>query len=239
MIDIRRGTERGASRIDWLDSKHTFSFAEYMDPKHMGFRALRVINEDKVTPGAGFGTHGHRDMEIVSYVLDGAIAHKDSTGVGATIRPGDVQRMTAGSGVHHSEFNPSPNAPLHFLQIWIVPDARGLAPGYEQKSFPTAEKKGRLRLVASRDGREGSVTIHQDVDLYALWPVRRICHGCWPRRAVGTAVSGGSRALHQQSFRSPDACAAHRDCGERAHHEIPRAYRHRCPQGVFSRPDGI
>lgn len=201
MIDVRRGTERGASRIDWLDSKHTFSFAEYMDPKHMGFRALRVINEDKVTPGAGFGTHGHRDMEIVSYVLDGAIAHKDSTGVGATIRPGDVQRMTAGSGVHHSEFNPSTSDPLHFLQIWIVPDARGLAPGYEQKTFPPAEKKGRLRLVASRDGRDGSVTIHQDVDLYAsvLDPGERVTlalragRGAWVQVARGAVIVNGTR----------------------------------------------
>lgn len=167
MIQVRRGAERGASRIDWLDSKHTFSFAEYVDPAHMGFRSLRVINEDKVKPGAGFGTHGHRDMEIVSYVLDGAIRHEDSTGVGAVIRPGDVQRMTAGRGVRHSEFNPSEKDPLHFLQIWILPEKGGLEPGYEQKTFPAAEKKGRLRLVASRDGREGSVTIHQDVDLYA------------------------------------------------------------------------
>ena len=167
MITIRARDERGTAKIGWLDSKHTFSFGHYHDPAQMGFRALRVINEDRVIPGAGFPTHGHRDMEIISYVLDGALAHKDSTGTAEMIRPGEVQRMTAGTGVRHSEFNASDKEPVHFLQIWILPETEGLAPGYEQRAFSDAEKRGRLRLVASRDGRDGSVTVHQDVDLYA------------------------------------------------------------------------
>ena len=167
MITVRPAGERGKSDFGWLDSRHTFSFGDYHDPKHMGFRALRVINEDKVEAGKGFGTHPHRDMEIVSYALEGAIAHKDSMGNGSTIVPGDVQRMTAGTGVLHSEFNPSASEPLHFLQIWIVPEKRGLAPGYEQKRFDESARRGKLALVASRDGREGSVTIHQDAEIRA------------------------------------------------------------------------
>src|SRR5580692_3546414 len=167
MNAIRRSSERGLADHGWLKSFHTFSFADYYDAKHMGFGPLRVINEDRVQPGAGFGTHGHRDMEIISYVLEGELAHQDSMGNGSVIRPGDVQRMSAGTGVRHSEFNESRTEAVHFLQIWIVPDRRGHAPGYEQKTFPEAERHGRLRLVASRDGRDGSVTLHQDVALYA------------------------------------------------------------------------
>jgi redox-sensitive bicupin YhaK (pirin superfamily) len=167
MITVRKAADRGHSKHGWLDSRHTFSFSDYFDPAHVAFSRLRVINDDRVAPGAGFGTHGHRDMEIVSYVVEGAIEHKDSLGTGSIIRPGDVQRMTAGTGVRHSEFNPSPTEPLHFLQIWILPQAEGLAPGYEQRSFPLAERRGRWRLVASPDGRDGSVTVHQDVLLFA------------------------------------------------------------------------
>jgi quercetin 2,3-dioxygenase len=166
MITIRPAEERGVSRTSWLDSRHTFSFNTYYDPKHVQFRALRVINEDRVGPGGGFGTHGHRDMEIISYVLSGGLAHKDSTGTGAVIRPGDAQRMSAGSGIRHSEMNASAAEPVHFLQIWIMPAEQGIDPGYEQRSFPAEEKRGKLRLLASPDGRDGSVTIRQDVDLY-------------------------------------------------------------------------
>jgi redox-sensitive bicupin YhaK (pirin superfamily) len=167
MITVRKAADRGQSKLDWLDSRHTFSFADYFDPAHVAFSKLRVINDDRVAPGRGFGTHGHRDMEIVSYVVEGAIEHKDSLGTGSIIRPGDVQRMTAGTGVRHSEFNPSATEPLHFLQIWILPRAEGLTPSYEQKSFPIAERRGRWRLVASPDGREGSAPVHPDVLLYA------------------------------------------------------------------------
>jgi redox-sensitive bicupin YhaK (pirin superfamily) len=167
MLTLSPAAARGRTRIDWLDSRHTFSFGEWYDPAQMGFRALRVINDDRVAPGGGFPTHGHADMEIVSYVLEGALAHKDDLGTGSVIRPGDVQRMSAGTGVRHSEFNESRTEPVHFLQIWILPDRRGHAPGYEQKTFPEAERRGRLRLVASNDGREGSVSLHQDVALWA------------------------------------------------------------------------
>lgn len=163
---FRPSEARGHANFGWLNSRHSFSFGHYYDPEHMGFGALRVINEDKVSPGAGFDTHGHADMEIISYVLDGALEHKDSIGTGSVIRPGEVQRMTAGSGIRHSEYNQSKTDPVHFLQIWIVPEKNGLEPSYEQRAFPAAERTGKLRLVGSRDGREGSVTIHQDVDLY-------------------------------------------------------------------------
>lgn len=167
MLTIRPAGDRGIERFGWLDSRHTFSFGSYYDPHHMGFGPLRVINEDRVAPGNGFGAHGHRDMEIISYVLAGALAHKDSIGNGSTIRPGDVQRMSAGTGIMHSEFNASESAPVHFLQIWIQPDRAGLTPSYEEIQVPATEKQGRWRLLGSRDGRNGSVTIHQDVDLFA------------------------------------------------------------------------
>src|SRR5438477_4197247 len=163
----RRSEDRGLADFGWLKSRHTFSFGDYHDPDHMGFGPLRVINEDRVAPGRGFGTHAHRDMEIISYVLEGQLKHKDSIGTGSVIEPGDVQRMSAGTGVRHSEFNPSPSVPVHFLQIWIQPDKIGIPASYEQKHFDAAAKRGRLRLIASPDGREGSVTIHQDAYVYA------------------------------------------------------------------------
>lgn len=166
MITLRSANDRGGANHGWLDTKHTFSFADYFDPRHMGFCALRVLNDDRVTPGMGFGTHGHRDMEIVSYVLEGGLAHRDSMGHAGVIKPGDVQRMSAGTGVRHSEFNASQQEGLHFLQIWIVPAQQGLTPSYEEKQFPEAEKRGRLRLVASPDGADGSVRIHADARLF-------------------------------------------------------------------------
>ncbi len=178
MIVKRPAAERGHFDHGWLDTSHTFSFADYHDPAHMGFRALRVINEDRVAAGQGFGAHSHRDMEIITYVLDGALAHADSIGNRSTIVPGDVQRMSAGTGITHSEFNARQDEPVHLLQIWLLPDRRGLAPGYEQKAIPESEERGVLRLLASRDGRDGTVTIHQDVDLYAsrLEPGERVKH---------------------------------------------------------------
>ncbi|WP_242344862.1 pirin family protein [Anaeromyxobacter terrae] len=167
MITVRRSEDRGHFDHGWLDTRHTFSFADYHDARHMGFRTLRVINEDRVAPGQGFGTHGHRDMEILSYVLSGTLAHRDSMGTGSSIGPGEVQRMTAGTGVLHSEFNGSDSEPVRFLQIWILPERRGLLPGYEQKKFAEEERRGRLRLVASQDGADGSVTVHQDARVYA------------------------------------------------------------------------
>ena len=167
MLLIRRSDDRGRANLGWLDSRHTFSFADYNDPRYMGYGPLRVINEDRVKPGQGFGTHGHSDMEIISYVLEGELAHRDSMGNGSVIRRGDVQRMSAGTGVRHSEFNHSQAEPVHFFQIWLFPNRRGLAPGYEEKHFDDDVKRGRLKLVASRDGRDGSVVVHQDADLYS------------------------------------------------------------------------
>lgn len=167
MLEVRKSEERGAAHHGWLQSKHSFSFADYYDPRHTGYGPLLVINEDRVAPGAGFGTHGHRDMEIISYVLDGALEHKDSMGTGSVLHYGDVQRMSAGSGVRHSEFNGSKTEQVHFLQIWIKPNVQGIPPSYEEKNIPAAEKQGKLRVIASSDGREGSVLIHQDVSLYA------------------------------------------------------------------------
>ena len=167
MITLRKSTDRGHADHGWLKSFHSFSFADYMDPKHMGVGNLRVINEDRIAPGTGFGTHGHRDMEIVSYVLDGQLAHRDDMGNGSVMEPGDVQRMSAGRGIRHSEFNQAPQSETHFLQIWLLPDERDIEPGYEQKHFEEADKRGRLRLVASRDAREGSITIHANASMYA------------------------------------------------------------------------
>ncbi|MFM2061982.1 MAG: hypothetical protein RLZZ507_1652 [Cyanobacteriota bacterium] len=163
---IHKANSRGRSQIDWLDSYHTFSFSHFYDPNRMGFRSLRVINDDRIAPGAGFPTHGHGDMEILTYVLSGAVEHKDSLGTGSVIRPGEAQIMSAGTGIMHSEFNHSQTEELHLLQIWMLPDKQGLKPRYEQKTFPVSEKKGKLRLIAAKDGRDGAVTIHQDIDLY-------------------------------------------------------------------------
>ncbi len=193
MLTIRRADERGHADHGWLESRHTFSFADYHDPMHMGFRGLRVINEDRVQPGRGFGTHGHRDMEIVSYVLDGALEHKDSIGTGSVIKPGDVQRMSAGTGVMHSEFNASKTESVHFLQIWILPAQKGIAPGYEQKTFSHEDKRGKLRLIASPDGREGSVTIHADASVYAsvLEPGETVTYVVRPGRHAWIQVARG------------------------------------------------
>ena len=209
MLKIRRAEERGRTDFGWLDSRHSFSFGHYYDPAHMGFGPLRVINDDRVTPGAGFPTHPHGDMEIISYVLDGALAHKDSLGTGSVIRPGDVQRMTAGTGIRHSEFNASKTEPVHFLQIWIVPEAEGLAPSYEQKSYPAEDKRGMLRLVASRDGREGSVTVHRDVDLYAtlLGEGDRTRHTFRPGRAGWLQVARGTATVNDVQLYPGDGVA--------------------------------
>lgn len=200
MNEIRRSNERGFADHGWLKSFHTFSFADYFDPEHVEFGPLRVINEDRVQAGAGFGTHGHRDMEIISYVLEGGLAHKDSMGNGSTIKPGDVQRMSAGSGVRHSEFNPSPSEPVHFLQIWIQPAERNIEPSYEEKRFGPEEKRGRLRLIVSPDRADGSLLIHQDAKIYAglftgeeradleVAPGRRI----YVHVARGTLIANGS-----------------------------------------------
>jgi quercetin 2,3-dioxygenase len=201
MLSIRRSHERGHSHQGWLDTYHSFSFADYYDPNHMGFSALRVINEDRVAPGTGFPMHPHQDMEIITYVLEGALEHKDSMGNGSVIRPGDVQRMSAGTGVRHSEYNPSKDEPVHLLQIWILPDRGGVTPSYEQRRFPPEEIQGRLRTVASPDGGDDSVTIHQDARLYAA----RLAGGeplvyelgegrsAWLQVARGTAVLNGER----------------------------------------------
>jgi redox-sensitive bicupin YhaK (pirin superfamily) len=201
LITIRRAADRGRTRISWLDSRHTFSFGDYQDPKHMGFRSLRVINEDRVEPGGGFATHGHRDMEIVTYVLRGALAHRDSLGNGSTIRPGELQRMSAGNGIQHSEFNASKEEGVHFLQIWILPNATGLEPGYEQREFPAAERKGRLRLVSAPDGANGALTLHQDARIYAtqLDPGDEVHlplaagRGAWVQVASGILRMNGER----------------------------------------------
>jgi hypothetical protein len=201
MITLRKSEERGSANFGWLDTRHTFSFGHYWDPRWEQFRDLRVINEDWVEPGRGFPTHPHRDMEIITYVLEGALEHRDSTGGGAVIRPGDVQRMSAGRGIAHSEFNHSKEEPVHLLQIWIHPERKGLAPGYEQKEVRLEERRGRLRLLASRDGREGTVTIHQDVSLYStiLAPGQAVAHPlakgrhAWVQVARGSIVANGER----------------------------------------------
>ena len=209
MITLRRSEERGHADHGWLNTYHTFSFANYYDPAHMGFRALRVINEDRVAPGKGFGTHPHRDMEILSYVLEGALEHKDSMGNGSVMRPGDVQRMSAGTGVTHSEFNSSRSEPVHFLQIWIVPAEPGIKPGYEQKRFSDEDKRGALRLIASRDGREGSVTIHQDASVYAavLGTGEAARHTLAPGRNAWIHVARGEVKLDAEVLRAGDGAA--------------------------------
>ncbi len=200
---------RGRTKLDWLDSLHSFSFGDYHDPEHMGFRALRVINEDKVVAGGGFATHGHRDMEIISYVLSGALAHKDSLGTGSVIRPGEVQRMSAGTGITHSEFNDSADKPVHFLQIWVLPEAGGMPPGYEQKAFPASERRNRLRLLGDRSGSDGAITIHQDVRLYAadLEPGHGVSHELPAGRHAWVQVARGGVELNGVALQAGDGAA--------------------------------
>ena len=210
MLQVRRSNERGYADHGWLKSFHTFSFAGYHDPEHMGFGSLRVINDDRVAAGGGFGTHGHRDMEIISYVLEGALAHKDNMGNGSSIVPGDVQRMSAGKGVLHSEYNHSKNGTTHFLQIWIEPDVTGIQPSYEQKHFDAASKRGRLRLIASSDAREGSVLIHQDAAVYAalLDGTERASHKLAPARKAYVHVARGKVTVNGQPLQAGDALKA-------------------------------
>jgi quercetin 2,3-dioxygenase len=209
MISVRPAAERGHARHGWLDSRHTFSFADYHDPRYMGFRQLRVINEDRVQPGRGFGTHSHQDMEILSYVLDGALEHRDSLGTGSIIRPHEVQRMSAGTGVSHSEFNASQTDVVHFLQIWILPEPRGLPPSYEQRAFTPEEARGRLRLVAARDGRENAVTIHQDVSVYVtlLEHDQRVAHALAPGRHAWIQVARGAVSVNGTTLGAGDGVA--------------------------------
>jgi redox-sensitive bicupin YhaK (pirin superfamily) len=209
MLEIRRADDRGQVSLGWLASRHTFSFGDYYDPAHMGFGPLRVINEDRVQPSKGFGAHGHRDMEIISYVLSGALEHRDSMGNGSIIRPEDVQIMSAGTGVRHSEFNHSDSELVHFLQIWILPERDGLTPGYEQKTFPAADKAGRLRLVASPDGREESVTIHRDVALYAtmLADDQSVTHELPAGRIAWIQMARGTARLDGQTLSAGDGVA--------------------------------
>jgi quercetin 2,3-dioxygenase len=209
MIIVRPAEERGVANFGWLDSRHTFSFGHYYDPRHMGIGALRVINDDRVAPGGGFDTHAHQDMEIISYVLEGAMEHQDSIGTGSVIRPGDVQRMTAGTGIAHSEFNHSRTEPVHFLQIWIVPERKGLAPGYEQKTFPLEERRGKARLVASRDGRDGSLTVHQDIDLYTsvLEAGDEVAIALRPERSAWVQVARGAVTLNGTGLKEGDGAA--------------------------------
>jgi redox-sensitive bicupin YhaK (pirin superfamily) len=208
-VRIRRGRERGLADHGWLRSRHTFSFADYFDPAHMGFRSLRVINDDIVAPGGGFGGHPHREMEIVSYVLEGALEHRDSMGTGSVIRPGDVQRMSAGTGVRHSEYNASKTEPVHFLQIWIVPSVHDVPPSYEQKTFADDEKRGKKRLVASNDGREGSVTLQADADLFAaiLGDGERIEHTVAAGRGAWVHVARGAASVDGQRLEAGDAAS--------------------------------
>jgi hypothetical protein len=208
-LTVRRAAERGHADHGWLNSWHTFSFADYYDPAHMGFRALRVINDDTVAAGGGFPRHAHRDMEIISYVLDGALEHKDSMGTGSVIRPGDVQRMSAGTGVQHSEYNASKSESVHFLQIWIIPDRPGHPPGYEQKTFAADAKRGALRLVASPDGADGSVTIHQDAKVYAALIAKDdlVSHSIDVGRHAWIHVAKGAIAIDDLTLGAGDAVA--------------------------------
>jgi redox-sensitive bicupin YhaK (pirin superfamily) len=207
MLSLRKSQDRGSADHGWLKSRHSFSFADYYDPQNMGFGNLRVINEDRIAPGTGFGTHAHRDMEILSYVLEGALAHKDSLGNGAAIVPGEVQRMSAGTGVRHSEFNHAADATTHFLQIWIIPDRQGIAPGYEQKAFPDSDKRGRLRLVAAPDGRDGAVTLHADASIYAgLFDAgERAELALDPQRLAYVHVVRGELSVNGQALAAGDA----------------------------------
>jgi len=207
MIEIRKADDRGIANFGWLDSRHSFSFGSYYDPRHTGFGPLLVINDDRVQPARGFGTHGHRDMEIISYVLDGELAHQDSMGNGSVLRYGDVQRMSAGTGVMHSEFNHSPNKLVHFLQIWIEPSIQGIAPGYEEKHFDVESKRGHLRLVASPDGAEGSVTIHQDARLYAslLDGDQALSHALAPGRRAYVHLIRGALEVNGTRLQTGDA----------------------------------
>ncbi len=209
MLTIRKAEDRGHANHGWLDSYHTFSFANYYDPNHMEFRALRVINEDRVSPGAGFGTHGHRDMEILTYVLEGALEHKDSIGTGSVIKPGDVQRMSAGTGIQHSEFNHSKTDSVHFLQIWLLPEKKGLPASYEQREFGLAQNPGKMHLVAARDGREGAITVHQDVDLYAavLEPNQRVSYTLQAQRYAWVQVARGEITLNGLPLDKGDGAA--------------------------------
>jgi quercetin 2,3-dioxygenase len=207
MLTLRKSNDRGYADHGWLKSFHSFSFADYHDPAHMGFGNLRVINEDRIAAGTGFGTHGHRDMEIVSYVLDGALGHKDSIGSGAVIVPGEVQRMSAGRGIAHSEFNQAPDQTTHFLQIWLLPRERGIEPGYEQKAFADADKRGTLRVVASPDGRDGSVTIHADASMYAglFDAAERADLALDPARLAYVHVVRGEVSVNGQALAAGDA----------------------------------
>jgi redox-sensitive bicupin YhaK (pirin superfamily) len=209
MIEVRHATERGTADLGWLDSKHTFSFGSYHDPAHMGFGNLRVINDDRVQPGKGFATHGHENMEIISYILDGALEHKDSMGNGAVMTSGEVQRMTAGTGVTHSEFNHSSNHVVHFLQIWILPEQQGLEPGYEQKNFSPADKNNKLLLIASPRGREGSISIHQQVDIYAslLDPAATVTHQLGESRQAWLQVASGGVDVNGYSLGEGDGAS--------------------------------
>lgn len=210
MISVRKADERGTSRISWLDSRHTFSFSDYHDPRHMGFGPLRVINDDRVAPAGGFGTHGHRDMEIITYVLDGALAHSDSLGTGSVIRPGDVQKMSAGSGIRHSEFNHSKTEPVHFLQIWIVPDRDGIAPGYQQLSFPRESKLGKLLLVASDEKRDDIIHIQQDAKMYVTVlesAEQRVTHALAPGRHAWVHVATGNVVVNGHALQAGDGAA--------------------------------
>jgi quercetin 2,3-dioxygenase len=209
MITFRDRMARGHTHTGWLDSRHTFSFGDYRDPAQMGFRSLRVINEDRVIPGAGFPSHGHRDMDILTYVLSGALEHKDSIGNGTVIRPGELQRMSAGTGIVHSEFNHSQAEPVHFLQIWIVPSERDLAPSYEQKAFPLAENEGKLSLIASPDGAAGKIAIHQDARLMAakLAAGTQVAYELAPQRGAWLQIARGIVALNGTEMREGDGAA--------------------------------
>ena len=209
MITVRRSQERGGADHGWLNTRHTFSFDTYYDPRHMHFRALRVINEDVVQPGQGFPTHPHSDMEIITYVLEGALEHKDSLGNGSIIRPGDGQRMSAGAGILHSEFDASKTEPVHLLQIWIMPESKGIEPGYEQKAFPEAEKRGRLKLIAARGGQNGAVSVHQDVSLYValLDNKQKVEHTLAPGRHAWLQVAKGSVELNGKRLEQGDGAA--------------------------------